>query len=192
MWRFRLREKFFDERTMSVHLKEKCYPYAKKGLPGSWKLEKIGEEILTSDEIQKFVKEIIERSRIDEESFVEISRRGSTIVQYKNYRIVIVKPPISDGWEITVVKPIKKLNLEDYKISPLLLNKLKEARGVIIAGETGSGKSTIAQALAEDYSQSGKITKTVESPRDLQLNDNITQYSKNFTNSEEIHDILFL
>ena len=185
-------EKFFDEHTMSVHLKEKCYPYAKKGLPGSWKLEKIGEEILTSDEIQKFVKEIIERSRIDEESFVEISRRGSTIVQYKNYRIVIVKPPISDGWEITVVKPIKKLNLEDYKISQLLLNKLKEARGVIIAGETGSGKSTIAQALAEDYSQSGKITKTVESPRDLQLNDNITQYSKNFTNSEEIHDILFL
>lgn len=185
-------EKYFDEHTMSVHLKEKCYPYAKKGLPGQWKLEKIADEILSPEKIQEFVKEIIERSRIDDESFVEISRRGSTIVQYKNYRIVIVKPPVSDGWEITIVKPIKKLNLEDYKIQPELLSKLKEARGVIIAGETGSGKSTIAQALAEDYSKSGKITKTVESPRDLQLNDNITQYSKNFTNSEEIHDILFL
>ncbi|MEK6936993.1 MAG: PINc/VapC family ATPase [Nanoarchaeota archaeon] len=185
-------EKYFDETTMSVHLKEKCYPFGKKGLPGQWKLEKIDNEILTPEKVQEYVKEIIERSRIDEDSFVEISRRGSTIVQYKNYRIVIVKPPVSDGWEITIVRPIKKLNLEDYKIQPNLLEKLKEARGVIIAGETGSGKSTIAQALAEDYSKSGKITKTVESPRDLQLNDNITQYSKNFTNSEEIHDILFL
>src|SRR3989344_1212474 len=185
-------EKFFDETTMSVHLKEKCYPFAKKGLPGQWKLEKISDEILTSDKVQELAKEVVERSRIDEESFVEISRRGSTIVQYKNYRIVIVKPPVSDGWEITVVRPIKKLDLNEYKISEELLKKLKIARGVIIAGETGSGKSTLAQALAEDYSQSGKITKTIESPRDLHLNDNITQYSKNFTNSEEIHDILFL
>lgn len=185
-------EKFFDETTMSVHLKEKCFPFAKKGFPGNWKLEKISDEKLSSEKIQDLVKEIIERSRIDKESFVEISRRGSTIVQYKNYRIVIVKPPVSDGWEITVVRPIKKLNLEDYDIPVNLLERLKEARGVIIAGETGSGKSTLAQALAEDYSKKGKITKTVESPRDLQLNDNITQYSKNFTNSEEIHDILFL
>ncbi len=185
-------EKFFDDTTMSIHLKEKCYPFGKKGFPGQWKLEKISEEILTSDKIQELVKEIIERSRVDEESFVEISRRGSTIVQYKNYRIVIVKPPVSDGWEITVVRPIKKLNLNDYNISKELLTRLKDARGVIIAGETGSGKSTLAQALAEDYSENNKIVKTVESPRDLQLSDNITQYSKNFTNSEEIHDILFL
>src|SRR3989344_7540266 len=106
-------EKFFDEKTMSVHLKENCSPYGKKGFPGNWSLEKINNEILTNEKMQELVKEIIERSRIDKESFIEISRRGSTIVQYKNYRIVIVKPPVSDGWEITVVKPIKKLNLED-------------------------------------------------------------------------------
>ena len=185
-------EKFFDEKTMSVHLKENCSPYGKKGFPGNWSLEKINNEILTNEKMQELVKEIIERSRIDKESFIEISRRGSTIVQYKNYRIVIVKPPVSDGWEITIVKPIKKLDLDDYKISKELLVKLKQARGIIIAGETGSGKSTLAQSLAEDYSKSGKIVKTVESPRDLQLNDNITQYSKNFSTSIEIHDILFL
>ena len=48
--------------------------------------------------------------------------------------------------------------------------------------------------LAEiiNYLKQGKIIKTVESPRDLQVPDEITQYSKNFTSSEEIHDILFL
>src|SRR3989344_2839943 len=185
-------EKFFDETTMSIHLKAKCPPFRKKGSPGNWVLEKVTDEILSNEKLREFAKEIVERTRLDEESFLEISRRGSTIVQFKNYRIVIVKPPVSDGWEITVVRPIKKLDLEDYKIQPKLLEKLKEARGIIIAGETGSGKSTFAQAIAEDYAKSGKITKTVESPRDLQLSDEITQYSKNFSSSQEIHDILFL
>lgn len=186
-------EKFFDETTMSVHLKEDCFPLAKKGFPGTWNLVKINDKKLTQKEIQQIAKDVVERSVIDEKTFVEISREGSTIVQHKNYRIVIVKPPVSDGWEITAVRPIKKLNLEDYKLSEEISTRIKkQARGIIVAGEVGSGKSTFAQGLAEYYANNGKIVKTVESPRDLQLSDDITQYSKSFTSSEEIHDILFL
>ena len=186
-------EKYFDEHTMSIHLMEKCFVYGKKGMPGNWKLEKISDKELDREKLRELAKEIVERTKIDPESFVEISRRGSTIVQYKDYRIVIVKPPVSDGWEITIIKPIKKLKIEDYKLSDKIFNRIKdEVRGVIIAGEVGSGKSTFVQALGELYKDNNKIVKTVESPRDLQLSREITQYSKNFTSSAEIHDILFL
>src|SRR3989344_8098609 len=186
-------EKFFDNETMSVHLKEDCIPKAKKGKPGDWSLVEVGDKKLNQKEISDLAKEAVEKSNIDPKSFVEISRKGSTIVQYKNLRIVITKPPVSDGWEITVVKPLKHLNLEDYNLPKEIYDRIKtKARGIIIAGETGSGKSTISQAIAESYAKDGKITKTVESPRDLQLSDEITQYSKNFTTPEEIHDILFL
>ncbi|QQG38537.1 MAG: Flp pilus assembly complex ATPase component TadA [Candidatus Woesearchaeota archaeon] len=186
-------EEFFDEHTMSIHLKEGCYPLGKRGAPGNWKLEKVGDKILTPLQVQELAKEVVEAARLDQNSFVEISRKGSTVVQYRNYRVVIVRPPVSDGEEITVVRPIKKLNLEEYNLQESIASRLKtKARGVVVAGETGSGKSTFAQALAEDYVKLGLITKTVESPRDLDLSDNITQYSKNFTSSEEIHDILFL
>ena len=186
-------EKFFDEQSMSVHLKENTQPFAKKGKPGSWDLVPIKKTKLTQEDVQRIAKEIVEKTRIEPTAFIEISRRGSTIVQYKNYRIVIVKPPISDGWEITAVKPLKTFSLEDYKLPEKIVERLKErASGVIIAGQVGSGKSTFAQSLAEHYSQNGRITKTVESPRDLILGDEITQYSKNFASSEEIHDILFL
>ncbi len=186
-------EKFFDEITMSVHLKEDCVPKAKKGQPGNWILENISKERLTQKEIADLAKESVEKSNIDPKSFVEISRKGSTIVQYKNYRIVITKPPVSDGWEITAVKPLKQLKLEEYDLPKEIYERIKtKARGIIIAGETGSGKSTLAQAIAESYAKNGKVTKTVESPRDLVLSDEITQYSKNFTSQEEIHDILFL
>ncbi len=186
-------EKYFDDHTMSIHIKEKCHVYGKKGAPGNWKLEEISSKELTSEEVQDMAKEIVEKTRLDPESFVEISRRGSTVVQYKDFRIVIVKPPVSDGWEITIVRPLKKLSLENYHIPEEIEKRIKErARGIIICGETGSGKSTFGQAVAEYYLSQKKIVKTVESPRDLQVSDKITQYSKNFTSGEEMHDILFL
>lgn len=186
-------EKYFDPHTMSVHLKEGCHPQAKKGVPGKWKLVKIRKNRLSFEELREMSKEIIEQTRIDPHSFVEISRAGSTVVQYKNYRIVIVKTPVSDGIEITAIRPIKRLNLQAYKADPTLLERIKsKARGILIAGEVGSGKSTFAQAITEEYIKQGKVTKTVESPRDLQVNKEVTQYSKSFTTSEEIHDILFL
>ncbi|MBI2148860.1 Flp pilus assembly complex ATPase component TadA [Candidatus Woesearchaeota archaeon] len=186
-------EQYFDLETMSAHLREGCPPRAKKGKPGEWKLLDVGTNILTQQEVQEMAKEIVERSRIEPDAFIEISRPGSTIVQYKNYRIVITKTPVSDGWEITAVRPIKILKIEDYNLPENIAQRVKtKARGVIIAGTTGSGKSTFAQSLAEYYASNNFVTKTIESPRSLILSKNITQYSKNLATSEEIHDILFL
>ena len=186
-------EKYFDDTTMSVHIKEDTFVVGKKGMPGKWELAQISSKRLSALDVQAMAKEIVEKTRSDPKSFVEISRKGSTVVQYKNYRIVIVKPPVSDGWEITAVKPLKKLNLEEYNLPEKIAERIKtKARGIIVAGETGSGKSTFAMAVGEYYNSAKKIVKTVESPRDLILPDEITQYSKNFTSSQEIHDILFL
>lgn len=185
-------EKYFDDKTMSVHIKENSFVFAKRGKPGEWNLTKVGDK-LDGKQIEDMAKEVIESSRVHKDSFVEISRGGMTIVQAKSYRVVIVRPPVSDGWEMTIVKPLKKLEIDDYKLQGNLFERLKEkSRGILIAGEAGSGKSTFSQALAEFYLRIGRIVKTVESPRDLQLSDEITQYSKNFSTSESIHDILFL
>jgi len=134
-------EKYFDEETMSVHIKEDCKPKAKRGKPGEWRLDIINEKETSQPKVQEFAKDIVERARIEHNAFVEISRPGSTIVQYKDYRIVIAKPPVSDGWEITAVRPIKILKLEDYSLPDKIAERIKkQARGVIIAGTTGSGK----------------------------------------------------
>ena len=95
--------------------------------------------------------------------------------------------------EITIVKPLRKLRLSDYSVSSKLLERFeKQAEGILIAGAPGMGKTTFAQALAEFYYEKGKIVKTVESPRDMQLPPEITQLSKTYATSEEIHDILLL
>ena len=81
-------EKYFDKETMSVHLRENIRPYAKKGFPGNWKLVYLSDKKLTQEQIQEMSKEIIEEAKIRSEGFIEIERRGSTIIQLENYRTI--------------------------------------------------------------------------------------------------------
>ena len=186
-------EKYFDETTMSVHLKENTSPKAKRGVPGNWEFVVLDDEKLSGEYVQELAKEIIEEAKLSSKGYIEIERRGSSIAQIENYRIVITRPPLSDGWEITIVKPIKKLNLEDYQLSEKLKKRLYwQAEGILIAGAPGEGKSTFASALTEFYAGLNKIVKTIEAPRDLQLKDEVTQYAISHGSPQEIHDILLL
>lgn len=186
-------EKYFTPDTLSVHLKEGVVPLAKRGKPGKFELTKLGEEPLTAEEIEEIIREISEATRVSEEGYIEISRAGATVLQLGDCRIAIARPPFSDGLEVTIVKPIVKLTLQDYKLSDKLMARLKErAEGVLIAGPPGSGKTTLASSMAEFYKDLGKIVKTLESPKDLQVGPEITQYGALEGDFEKTADILLL
>ena len=186
-------ESFFDDETMSIHLKEGAIPYAKKGRPGDWRFVPLRKTPMRKEELEILIDEILNACREEREAYIDIEREYSTIVQLGQYRIIITRPPFSDGIEITAVKPLVRLQLEDYKLPPKLIERLeKRAEGILIAGAPGMGKSTFAQALAEFYMRKGRIVKTIESPRDLQLPPEITQYSKSKAALGELHDILLL
>ena len=186
-------EKYFDETTMSVHLKEGTYPMAKRGKPGDFQLVRLSEDKTAYAQLTNIIKEVSEASRVTGTGSVEISRSGATVIQFGNFRIAITRPPFSDGLEVTIVRPIVKLVLADYNASDKLMDRLSgKAEGIIIAGPPGSGKSTLASSLAQFYSERGKIVKTFESPRDLQVPDEVTQYGPLEGSFEKAVDILLL
>jgi ATPase len=184
--------KYFDEMTMSVHLKKNLSPYAKKGSPGNWRLEKLGLEPLSPNKIEDIAVEIIEYVREDEHSFIEIEKQGAVVVQMREFRIVITRPPFSNNVEITAVRPLVTLTLSDYSIDRRLQERLQKAEGILVCGSPGAGKSTFSAALANYYLEKEKVVKTLESVRDLQVMPEITQYTKLEGNLEDSADILLL
>lgn len=185
-------EKYFDNDTMSIHLKEGTCPFAKRGVPGNLKVVQLENEKLSSKEVDEITKDILEQSRL-KKGLREINKDGATVIQLGKYRIAITKEPFSEAQEITVVRPIAKLTLEDYGLSEKLLARLtSNVEGIIIAGPPGSGKSTLASSLAEFYVTQNKIVKTFESPRDLQVPKEVTQYGPLEGSFENAVDILLL
>ena len=183
-------EKFLTDDTMSLHLKEGCIPLAKRGKPGSFELVKIDKRI-EARELEDMIKEIMDAARYEEDSFVEVGGHSASVIQLGDMRIAIARPPFSDGIEVTVVRPITKLSLDDYRLSDKLKDRLlKRTEGILIAGPPGSGKSCFASTLAEFFEKEKKsIVKTLESPRDLQVRPEITQYTKlkgSFANTADL------
>ena len=185
--------KFFDNNTMSIHLKENQYPLAKRGKPGNFSLTKLGEDLLSKDYLNMISSQILSATNISDSSTIEISKTGASVIQHNDYRIAITYPPFSESYEITIVHPTVKLSLDDYTISEALMKRLTDrAEGILISGAPGSGKSTLASGLANFYHDQDKIVKTFESPRDLQVDAGITQYSKLDGSFDNTADILLL
>jgi ATPase len=171
-------EDYFDSETMSVHLKTGVVPMAKRGSVGEMQYERIGETELTEAELAEYAVDIESGARDSPDGFVELDEPGMTIVQFRQYRIAIARPPFADGLEITAVRPIVKTDLDDYEYADELRSRLLERqRGVLISGSPGAGKTTFAQAVAEFLVDSGYAVKTMEKPRDLQVGPEITQYT---------------
>jgi ATPase len=186
-------EEFFTQDTISVHLKERAFPMAKRGSIGKLRLVKLRERSMSEREMRELAHEIIERAKQDPNGFIEIEKEGATIIQLGSMRIAIARPPFSDGLEITAVRPIANLSLDDYRMNQELKERiLEKQRGILIAGPPGAGKSTLAAGIAQYLQEHEFVVKTMEKPRDLQVSEEITQYTALEKSMANTADILLL
>lgn len=183
--------KYFDDTTMSVHLREGQPAMAKRGRPGAFELVRASEEILSREYLDEMADELDALARAH--GGADMSRPGAAVIQHERYRVALTRPPFSDVAEITIVHPAVSMTLQEYGLDESLTERFSRgAEGILISGAPGSGKSTLASALANFYHQEGKIVKTLESPRDLQVDEGITQYSKLDGSFENSADMLLL
>ena len=169
------------------------------GAIGALKLVEVDEDdtvwdTLHLEQLEEDLMAIVEEHRHRSDCFLEIDRKGCRAIQLGDLRITSAWPPFSDAREITVVRPVAKLSLGDYQLDERLVERLRNHhRGVFICGRPGSGKTTLAQAIAEYLDHDvGALVKTMEAPRDLQLDGRITQYAPLEGDLEKTAEIIFL
>ena len=183
---------FFDSVTMSVHLKNNVLPMAKRGSVGEMKYIPIRDEPCTAAELEHIKSELLRFTNSDSESFIELEYAGALILQVRDMRIAVTEAPFSDDFEITIVRPIASVDFGKYQASDILKERILEQRGILIAGSPGAGKSTFSAAVAKFLSENGNVVKTMESPRDLQVPAEITQYAPLEGKMENTADLLLL
>ena len=146
------------------------------------------------ESLQEEILNLVNENRDRSDCFLEIDRKGCQVIQLGDLRISCAWPPFADAREITIVRPVAKLSLGEYDLDPKLISRLSDHhRGVFICGRPGSGKTTLAQAIAEYLDEDvGAMVKTMEAPRDLQLANRITQYAPLEGDLEKTAEIIFL
>jgi ATPase len=171
-------DQFFDEQTLAVYLKELVPPYAKRGTIRNARFVKIRDQPSSEHELVALAQECLERAKRDPDGFIEHESRGITVLQIGSMRIAIARCPFVDGMEITAVRPVVDVTLDDYTGTDGLTERLAGGRsGILIAGAPGVGKTTLAQNCATFLMENGVIVKTMEAPRDMQVPDLISQYT---------------
>jgi ATPase len=169
---------YFGEDILSVHLKEGCLPMAKQGSVEAVQLVSIGDQPLELEELERILEQVLDLAEGHAGSSVEIVHEGSSVIQLGPYRVAAAFPPFSDGMEITAVKQVRQLDLEEYGLARALVEHLEDYhRGVLVSGRPGDGKTTFARAVAMHLHGRGAIVKTMESPRDMVLPPDVTQYA---------------
>lgn len=186
-------DKYFDENTLAVFLKERAKPVAKKGTLKESKNVTLSDDLISEYELKHIAQEILERAKRDPDGFIELEKRGITIVQIGSMRISIARRPFSDGMEITAVRPIVDRSIDDYNKSAVIKKRLLESRrGIIITGTPGIGKTTLAQSIAVFLSENEYSVKTMEAPRDILVPDHITQYTALEGSMENTAEVMLL
>jgi len=185
-------DSLFAENTMSVHIVQWKPIVRKQGSPWERILEETKEnrDKKTIETTLETIKKHIETT---DNAYQEIVRKHSEVRQVGQYRIVIVAPPVAPVWEITIVRPLVHLSLEEYNLPESVIKLLgKPWHWVLIAWSPWEWKTTFAQALLQSLDQQNLIIKTIEAPRDVQVWWNVTQYGLAHTTHNEIRDILLL
>lgn len=193
-------ESLLESDVHTLFLKADCPPRTKAGGIGNLRLADVegaddgGWDTIRLESLQEEIIGLIDENRDRSDCFLEIDRKGCQVIQLGDLRISCAWPPFADAREITIVRPVAKLSIGDYDIDPQLISRLSDHhRGVFICGRPGSGKTTLAQAIAEYLDEDvGAMVKTMEAPRDLQLANRITQYAPLEGDLEKTAEIIFL
>ena len=193
-------EDLLMEDVHTVFIKADCPPRVKRGSIGQLRLVDVEDaddgkwDTLRMESLQEELVGLVDEHRHRSDCFLEIDRKGCQVIQLGDLRISCAWPPFADAREITIVRPVAKLSLGDYELDQRLIDRLADHhRGVFICGRPGSGKTTLAQAIAEYLDTDvGAMVKTMEAPMDLQLADRITQYAPLEGDLEKTAEIIFL
>ena len=154
-------ESYLTPNMISLHLKAGAPPYGKLFREGIVRMVKLRNRPCSEEELNKIIEEVMSASRISEESDVTLFKTNAIIIETRDYRISVAKPPFSDSLEAVIQRnPLKHL-IKETDLKPIIKECMKDAQGILIVNSDGVYAFPIAERIAKKLQARGKLVKII-------------------------------
>ncbi|MCD6261108.1 MAG: hypothetical protein J7J28_04920 [Thaumarchaeota archaeon] len=187
--RFRF-EDYLTPETVLLEFISGYYPMAKIVDGDEVKLVKVGDKPLSEEEVNELIEEIIGECRLSDECGIMILKSGAMILQLRDYRVAVAKPPFSDKLELIVRRLSFKPRVDVKQLNTLIERVSDKSAGVLLIGAPESGVLELSKILMNMLRERGKMVRIVEYGRMLGENGSLTCYGPLEGDVEKTADFL--
>jgi len=170
-------EDYLTPETILLEFRSGSYPTAKIMHGEKIKLIRVGDKPLSEEDVNELVEEIVGECRLSDECGVRILKPGAMILQLRDYRIAVAKPPFSDKLELIIRRLSFKPRFETKPLNILMEKIWDKSLGVLMIGAPESGILELAKIFMNSYREKGRTIKIVEYGRMLGEIGDFTRYS---------------
>ncbi|MEM2188317.1 MAG: hypothetical protein QXG35_03180 [Nitrososphaerota archaeon] len=148
-------KKYLGPDVVSLYLRDGMRPRADVLRDGRLETMILDDEPCDENLLNEVLEEVMAVARVRERADVIMLRPEAVILETGDYRIRIVKPPLSDRMEAVIQKNILDLVSEDAVIEPIVVEGSLRPRGILVLNLDGVYSFPIAEKIAEKLRERG-------------------------------------
>ncbi|MCK5107171.1 MAG: PIN domain-containing protein [Nanoarchaeota archaeon] len=156
-----------------------------KGSPGKYVVER-KRKVWTKNEIEEIFEQALEEISKINEGFMEVNKKGFSVVKYKDYRFMRTCKPVSNKVELIAIKKPKSKKIYDYKLNVKYIKEIADAECVFVVGDD-SGEKVLCESLLNYFGETLNVCSFVND-FEILLDDKIMQYKRHVDNLDVMKD----
>jgi ATPase len=147
--------------VVNLYLRDGMRPYAEVLKDGRLEAVVLDDEPCGEELLNEVLEEVMAVARVRENVDIVVLRPEAVILEMGDYRIRVVKPPLSDRMEAMIQRSILQLIPESAVAEPIIRECASGRRGVLVLNLDGVYSFPIAERVAERLWEMGLDTRII-------------------------------
>jgi ATPase len=154
-------KRYLGPDVVNLYLRDGVRPYAEVLRDGRLETAMLDDEPCSEELLNEVLEEVMAVARVREDADIVVLRPEAVILEMGDYRIRIVKPPLSDRMESMIQRSILQLVPESAVVEPIIRECSSGRRGVLMLNLDGVYSFPIAERVAERLWEMGLDARVI-------------------------------
>ncbi|MCC6023850.1 MAG: hypothetical protein LM600_04040 [Thaumarchaeota archaeon] len=161
--------------VVNLYLRDGVKPYAEVLRNGRLETVMLDDKPCSEELLNEVLEEVMAVARVKEDTDIIMLRPEAVVLEMDDYRIRILKPPLSDRMEAVIQRNVLQLVPEGDVVEPIIQECSSGRYGVLVLNLDGVYSFPIAERVAEKLWEIGLDTRIIGRAR--RVNASVPYYS---------------